>query len=122
MINNRSSAILGIGKVNLSKWTNAMFGNIWECWGESPNETSILVQNVFEPKKMIAVFTSGTPEQTAKAYLSDPSFGMTFHHDQSRRSIPGVWKVLAVVPHTPAGLLKIREIAGVNSILFYTFK
>lgn len=120
MINHRSSAILSIGKVNLSTGNNTMFGKIWDCWEQDANTSDILVQDMTDPKRLMAVHTSGHPVNTIQSYPVGTF--MTFHHDQSRRAINGDWKVIGVVEHTEKGLTAIRNLTGVNSVTFYTFK
>jgi len=115
-----SMAILGIGKVNLNTAGNSMFGKILDCWSGSNKETNIVVRHIWNSKKMMVVHTSAHPDNVVKDYTTTRQ--LEFHHDQSCRRIEGVWQVIGVVPHTIEGLTKIKEITGVNTISFYTFK
>jgi hypothetical protein len=47
---------------------------------------------------------------------------MCLEHDQSFRPIGGIWTVLAVQPHTKAGLAELAKVAGKRPLVMATFK
>jgi len=109
----RSIAILSIGSVNLKtgKCSSDYWDEVWSCWEEDATAHNMLVR--LDSGKMIVTHTCGDGEKVG--YESD------YHHDQSGRRI-GHGTVLAVEPHTKAGLAKLADVAGKKSLVMLTYK
>lgn len=110
-----SSAILPIGTVNLltgkCSGRDACWPSVWECWPERADEHNMLIQ--FESGKLKVVHTSGPGDAVGHTAY--------FHHDQTRRTY-GRATVIAMQPHTPAGLKQLAGIAGQRSLVMATYK
>lgn len=112
---NEGCAILPIGLVNLTTAKNAMFGTMWECWGEGDG-TDFLVSEFSGSLKYRVVHTSGTMDSIL---VGDT---ISLKHDQTGARIGWTWNVVAKVPHTREGLLELKRVSGKSSLAFSTFK
>ena len=118
-----------VGSVKLSDGSNAMYGNINDCWtfGREKGMTALLFISLDglragigkQKYKWKVVVTSSSLEQVKQNYKIGE--GQSFYADQSHRNL-GDWELADMVEWSLDGLKRIANITHKKSIMMATYK